>query len=147
MSRKAHGRPVEPETLASFPHPTGFGNGTYEQRRLREAVRLMQGVHGAIGYCFCFKVLEWAFGCPGCVLELTPVTRRVLAHLIGVRGDKFDRLLVASFALGLFDETAYRERGVLTNRYIQRTATSTFNRREGARRRWERRHDESENAS
>lgn len=128
------GRPLEPDRLTSFPHPCG-------DRRYPSLVtgtEIMRAAYGPVGYVFVYRTLETAFEQPGCVLTLTPTMRRILAARIGVRGDKFDRLLAASLEARVFDPRAFEERSVITNRYIEKVSQSTFKRREAARRRWHR---------
>ncbi len=105
-----------------FPHDTDASND--------EKIEVFEALYGNDGYAFFFKLCERIYRTPGARLDISqPETIIVLSKRVGVRPDKFKRMLRKALELGLFskelakfDEELERFDGELTSNGILRRA-------------------------
>jgi hypothetical protein len=110
------------EGMDYFPHDTD----AVSDEKI-EALRLL---YGNDGYAFYFILLERIYRTSNFELDISDAeTIQILARKVAVTEEKFNQMLETALKRGLFDKTAYHERGVLTSEGIKKRANVVVEKR------------------
>lgn len=95
-----------------------------------EKIEAMRSLFGNDGYAFYFILLERIYRTAEQQIDLSDdANRKILCAKVGVKMSRFDQMVTAATARGLFDERAYLEHGILTSDAIRRRAARFLEKR------------------
>lgn len=112
--------------LDYFPHDTDASSD--------EKIEAMRALYGNDGYAFFFILLERIFRTPEASLDLSsPGFDKILAKKVGVRIDKFNKMLKSATDFGLFDKELLNNSKQLTSNGIRSRANIVLKHRANIR--------------
>jgi hypothetical protein len=110
------------EGMDYFPHDTDAVSD--------EKIEALRFLYGNDGYAFYFILLERIYRTTNFELDISDAeTIQILAKKVAVTEEKFKQMLETALKRGLFDTTAYHERGVLTSEGIKKRANVVVEKR------------------
>ena len=121
-------RPIK-EGMDYFPHDTDAVND--------EKIEALRAIYGNDGYAFYFIVLERIYRTRNAELNVSaPEALSVLAKKVGVRRDKFNKILETALKVNCFDKELYTKSKKLTSNGIRHRASFVLGKRAEMRKKY-----------